>query len=171
LQLVNNRTEVYFLQQGLSQNKIYNPSEVFERFGVSPKQIIDLKALVGDPSDNISGLMKVGPKTASQLIQKFGNIEGIYKYLEKPSSRQSKNLIKESLAENLIKNKGKIILNKTLVTIVDKAPGINISVLQNCRVSKIDTEKVLKVFEKLGFKSLSKRLNTLTAEKKQTKLF
>ena len=171
LQLVNNRTEVYFLQQGLSQNKIYNPSEVFKRFGVSPKQIIDLKALVGDPSDNISGLMKVGPKTASQLIQKFGNIEGIYKYLEKPSSRQSKNLIKESLAENLIKNKGKVILNKTLVTIVDKAPGINISVLQNCRVSKIDTEKVLKVFEKLGFKSLSKRLNTLTAEKKQTKLF
>jgi len=47
------------------------------------KQIIDLKALVGDPSDNISGLMKVGPKTASQLIQEFGNIEGIYQYLEK----------------------------------------------------------------------------------------
>jgi len=171
LQLVDDRTEVYFLQQGLNQNKTYNSSEVLERFGVSPEQIIDLKALVGDPSDNISGLMKVGPKTASQLIQKFKNIEGIYQYLEKPSSFQSNNLIKESLVENLIKNKKKVLLNKMLVTIRDKAPGINISVLQNCRVLKTDTEKALKVFEKLGFKSLTKRLITLSTEKMQTKLF
>jgi len=171
LQLVDNRTEVYFLQQGLNQNKIYNSSEVFKRFGVSPKQIIDLKALVGDPSDNIFGLANVGPKTASQLIQKFGSIEDIYQYLEKPSSRQSDNLIKESLAQNLIKNKEKVFLNKMLVTIQDKAPGINISVLQNCRVSKTDPEKALKVFKTLGFKSLAKRLTTLAAEKKQTKLF
>jgi len=124
------------LQQGLSQNKIYNSSEVLERFGVSPKQIIDLKALVGDPSDNISGLVKVGPKTASQLIQEFGDIDGIYQYLEKPSSRQSKNLIRESLVENLVKNKKKVLLNKTLVTILDKAPGINVPVIQSCRVFK-----------------------------------
>jgi len=171
LQLIDNRTEVYFLQQGLTQNKIYNSPEVFERFGVSPEQIIDLKALVGDPSDNIFGLVKVGPKTASQLIQKFKNIEGIYKYLEKPSSNQPDNLIKESLVQNLIKNKKKILLNKILVTIQDKAPGINMSVLQNCRVSKTDPEKALKIFKKLGFKSLSKRLNALATEKKQTKLF
>jgi len=171
LQLVDARTEVYFLQQGLKQNKIYNSSEVFERFGVSPEQIIDLKALVGDPSDNISGLMKVGLKTASGLIKKFGNIENVYQYLEKPSHSQPENLIKESLTQNLIKNKKKIILNKMLVTIQDKAPGINISVLQNCRVLKTNTEKALKNFEKLGFKSLAKKLSTLTAEKKQTKLF
>jgi len=171
LQLIDTRTEVYFLQQGLNQNKIYNSPEVLERFGVSPKQIIDLKALVGDPSDNISGLMKVGPKTASQLIQEFGNIEGIYQYLEKPSSRQSKNLIRESLVENLVKNKKKVLLNKTLVTILDKAPGINVPVIQSCRVLKTDMEKVLNVFEKLGFKSLTKRLITLAGEKKQTKLF
>lgn len=171
LQLVDNRTEVYFLQQGLTQNKIYNSSDVFERFGVSPKQIIDLKALVGDPSDNIFGLVKVGPKTASQLIQKFGNIESIYQYLEKPLSRQPSNLIKKSLAQNLVKNKKKILLNKMLVTIQDKAPGIDISILQNCRVSKTDTDKALKVFEKLGFKTLTKRLKTIIGEKRQTKLF
>ncbi len=171
LQLIDNRTEVYFLQQGLNQNKVYNSSEVLERFGVSPKQIIDLKALVGDPSDNISGLMKVGPKTASQLIQEFGNIEGIYQYLEKPSSHQSKNLIRESLAENLVKNKKKVFLNKTLVTIMDKAPGINVPVVQDCRVLETNIEKALNVFEKLGFKSLTKRLINLAGEKKQTKLF
>ena len=171
LQLVDDKTEVYFLQQGLNQNRIYNSSEVIERFGVSPEQIIDLKALVGDPSDNISGLMNVGPQTASKLIQELGNIENIYQYLEKPLSSQPKNLIKESLAQNLIKNKKKVILNKTLVTIVDKAPGINVSILQNCRVSEIDIKKVLKTFEKIGFKNLSKRLRILIAEKKQTKLF
>jgi len=171
LQLVDDRTEVYFLRQGLKQNKIYNSLEVFKRFGVSPKQIIDLKALVGDPSDNIFGLTNVGNKTASRLIQKFGSIENIYQYLEKPSTSQPKNLIKKSLAQNLIKNKEKIFLNKTLITIQDKAPGINISILQNCHVLKINPEKVLKVFKKLGFKSLSKRLINLTSEKKQTKLF
>ncbi len=171
LQLVDEKTEVYFLQQGLTQNRIYKPSEVIERFGVSPKQIIDLKALVGDPSDNISGLSNVGIKTASKLIQEFGSIKGIYQYLEKPLSSQPDNLIKESLTQNLIQNKEKVFLNKTLVTIIDKAPGINISVLQNCRVLKTDTEKVLKVFEKLGLKSLSEKLKILIAKKKQTKLF
>ena len=171
LQLVDNRTEVYFLQQGLTQNKIYHYSEVIERFGVSPEQIIDFKALVGDPSDNIFGLVKVGPKTASQLIQKFGSIENIYQYLEKPSSRQPDNLIKKSLSQNLIKNKKKILLNKILVTIQDKAPGINISALQNCRVLKTNTEKALKIFKKLGFKTLTKRLKTIIGEKKQSKLF
>jgi len=171
LQLVDEKTEVYFLQQGLTQNRIYKPSEVIERFGVSPKQIIDLKALVGDPSDNISGLSNVGIKTASKLIQEFGSIKGIYQYLEKPFSSQPDNLIKESLTQNLIQNKEKVFLNKTLVTIIDKAPGINISVLQNCRVLKTDTEKVLKVFEKLGLKSLSEKLKILIAKKKQTKLF
>jgi len=171
LQLVDPKTEVYFLRQGLNENKIYNSAEVFERFGVYPKQIIDLKALVGDPSDNISGLAKVGPKTAAELIQKFGNIESIYQYLEEHSSLDSKNLIRESLSQNLIKNKEKVLLNKMLVTIKDEAPGINLSALQNCKILETDIEKVLKVFKKLGFKSLTKRLITLAAKEKQTKLF
>lgn len=171
LQLIDDRTEVYFLQQGLTQNKVYNSSEVFERFGVFPKQIIDFKALVGDSADNIIGLAKVGPKTASQLIQKFTNLENIYQYLEKPLSNQPNNLIKRSLAESLVREKEKILLNKMLVTIRDKALGIDSSAVQACRISKIHPEKASKVLKEIGLKSLSKRLEDLSIETRQTKLF
>jgi DNA polymerase-1 len=169
LQLVDPKTEVYFLQQGLKANKIYKSLDVQKRFGVAPQQIIDFKALVGDPADNIKGIKNVGPKTAAFLIQKFKNIEKIYQYLSK--TKKDENLIKESLKKELLQNKEQVLLNKRLVTIQKKAPNVTSQSIEECQVKKINTEKAFPVLKEIGLKKFSEKVKEMDQKLKQNKLF
>ncbi len=80
LQLVeDDKIIVRTFNKGVSDTTIYDEKAVIAKYGFAPKYMVDYKALVGDPSDNIKGVLGVGPKTATELIQKFGNIERIWK--------------------------------------------------------------------------------------------
>jgi len=155
-QLIDKQTSVYFFRHGISQTKIYDQKAVKERFDLSPQQLIDFKALSGDPSDNIKGVPGIGPKTALNLIKKFKNIEKLYQHLEKCVKTKREYLIKEPLVELLLKNKKQVFLDKELVTIIQKIPGLNLTKLK--RLKAFDLEKIAHIFQEFGFKSLIKRL-------------
>ena len=86
-QLVDDVTSVYFTRKGTSDVKIMNEKSLRDEYGVTPKQFIDLKALQGDSSDNIPGVAGVGPKTATELIQKYSSIENLYEHLDEISGK------------------------------------------------------------------------------------
>ncbi|KKR39497.1 MAG: polymerase protein, partial [Candidatus Woesebacteria bacterium GW2011_GWB1_40_101] len=92
LQLVDEKTKVYMPIKGLTDAKLFGKDEVVERLGVNPEQVVDYKALVGDQSDNYSGVSGVGPKTTISLIEKYGTLEEIYKHLGDLPEKLGKNL-------------------------------------------------------------------------------
>jgi DNA polymerase-1 len=110
MQLVNGNITVITPQIGFSKSNLYTPDEVQKKLGVLPEQIPDYKALAGDPSDNYKGVKGVGPKTASELIRKFGTVENL---LEKLS-----NVENEKLRLNLENHRDVITLTKKIATIV-----------------------------------------------------
>lgn len=147
LQLVNQNTAIYFLRQGISEIKIYDQKAVEERYGLKPQQLIDYKALRGDPSDNIPGVKGIGEKTALSLIQKFGSLGKIYENIEQ---------LPPTTKKLLLEQKEMAFLSKKLVTIKSDLPVIDNS--ENYQFKKIDQEKVKEFLQKLGFKSLIQRL-------------
>lgn len=92
LQLVDENVEVLFFQKGISETKLYDVAAVKERYGLTPAQLIDYKALRGDPSDNVPGVAGIGEKTASLLIQKYGSIDGVYAHLDEVEEKYAKKL-------------------------------------------------------------------------------
>ncbi|MCX6741040.1 MAG: hypothetical protein NTY61_01435 [Candidatus Parcubacteria bacterium] len=154
LQLINPNTEVYFLHKGLSDLQIYNQEAVMNRFGLEPEQLIDFKALRGDPSDNISGVKGIGEKTALALIQKFGNLEKVYQHLEQCSEKKCE--VKDSLRELLLANKDKAFFDKNLVTI--KKDLVEIGVAEDYHLNGINQQAAINALQDLGFQSLAKRL-------------
>lgn len=147
LQLVTNETKVYAMRRGLSDSVLYDEEKVHERYGLSPKQIIDYKGLRGDPSDNIPGVKGIGEKTATTLLQNFGSVEGVYEHLEE---------IKGAVKEKLQKDKANALLSKELATINLKAP-VELE-LEKARLHDFDREKLVKLFGELNFFSLVKRI-------------
>lgn len=100
LQLVDSRTKVYTLRKGMSDTVTYDEKAVKERYGLKPTQLIDYKALRGDPSDNIPGVKGIGEKTGSELIGEFGSIEKLYASLDKDDKRAK--ALKPSVREKLL---------------------------------------------------------------------
>ncbi len=147
LQLVDDNIKVFFLKKGIKEVEIYDKEKVIERFGIEPQFLPDLKALIGDPSDNIIGIKGIGEKTASNLIKKFGNIEKIIEAAEK-------GLIEYSLRKAILENKDRLILNKDLATII-KDVDIN---LQLKKYQRPLDKQLISVLEELGFKSIIARL-------------
>ncbi len=145
-QLVNDQIFVATPILGLTNIKIYDKSEVNQKFEVEPYQIVDYKALVGDPSDNYPGAKGIGPVTAVKLIKQFGNIDNIYKNLDKIDSEKIKKI--------LIREKGNVFLSKKLATIVTNAP-IEIDI-EKMRFNGFD-KKLKDFFEKYQIYSLAKR--------------
>ena len=122
----------------------YTPSEVKEEYGVTPEEFIELKALMGDSSDNIPGLPGVGPKTARKIMENYGSIENAYAHIDEIKPKKAQ----EAMAENpeLLR------LSLKLVTIVRNAPVVFDS--ETFRVHNIYTVRAYESFKRLGFKSL-----------------
>lgn len=117
LQLVSNNVTVQLAatKAGSPEVRIYNLEKIKEEYGVTPLQMIEIKALQGDSSDNIPGVAGVGPKTAGTLIQKFGTIENLFENIETAD-------IRENLKNKLLTDKENAFLSKTLGTINCEVP-------------------------------------------------
>lgn len=150
-QLVDNDTHIWMPARGKQRGDIeYDAALVEKKLGIKPLQVIDLKALMGDTSDNIPGVKGIGPKTAAALIQKFGSVEEVYHFLDQ--NPQGGELIKGALLQKLILGKDSAFLSKDLATIECQAP-IDFE-LEKCRVTGYDKNQVVEIFQKYGFKSL-----------------
>lgn len=147
---------VYMPVKGLSEAKLYGEKEVTERLGVPPKLVVDYKALAGDSSDNYPGVAGIGPKTASDLVNRFGSIEALYKDIENIPG------ISEGVKTKLITGKESATLSKTLATIRMDVPldvDWNAVVLKN-----LATREAKDMLSELHFHSLIKRLEQPQAE-------
>lgn len=147
LQLVlGEKIVVRMFKKGVSETETHNEKTVEEKFGLKPDQFVDYKALVGDPSDNIKGVPGVGPKTAAELIKKFGNIENIYKNLSSD----------KKLEQKLAPFAEEARLSKELV-VLRRDATISVGDLESLKVSE-DRGDTKRYFETLGFATLIKRL-------------
>ncbi|MBQ9167010.1 MAG: DNA polymerase I [Oscillospiraceae bacterium] len=117
LQLIDENVHVKLVisKPGKTMATLYTREKFEEEYGFEPKKLIDLKALMGDSSDNIPGIAGVGPKTATDLLLKFGSLDGVYEHLDDPS-------IKPKLREKLEKDKDNAYLSYDLATIRPEAP-------------------------------------------------
>ncbi|MGT2833710.1 DNA polymerase I [Streptococcus halotolerans] len=114
IQLADHNTVVEISKKGVSEFEEFTPAYLMEKMGITPEQFIDLKALMGDKSDNIPGVTKIGEKTGLKLLLEHGSLEGIYDNID--GMKQSK------MKENLINDREQAFLSKTLATINTKAP-------------------------------------------------
>jgi len=149
LQLVDAHTKVYMPVKGLSESKLYGEREVEEKFGIKASQMVDYKALVGDPSDNYPGVAGIGPKTAASLLSQFKTLEQLYQKLDRVDNEGLRKKLKES-AESAE-------MAKKLATIVTDVP-IEIN-LDRCQLKNFDRPNVHHLFEELEFRSLIPRLS------------
>ena len=151
-------------KMGTTTTEIYTPSRIKEEYGVTPLQMIDIKALQGDSSDCIPGVAGVGQKTAGDLIQKFTSIKNIYDNIDTLE-------IKENLKNKLVNDKEKAFLSYTLGTIINNVPidcELNDLVPQNADEQKVRTMladlEMFKIIEKLNLSAPT------VAEKKEEKV-
>jgi DNA polymerase-1 len=164
LQLVDDeKTHVFIPGRGrFSKDKEYDEAGVKQKLGVSPDQIPDLKALMGDPSDNIPGVKGIGEKTAVKLIQEFGSIENLYTTVdalakqESEGSRSQHQLVKGAVLTKLVADEQMAFLSKKLATIHHNAP-IEFK-LEKCVTKDYDKHKVAELFERYQFNSLKSLL-------------
>ncbi len=166
-QLVDENIHVWLPGAGsYSKDKEYTRKDVYLKLGVWPEQVVDLKALMGDPSDNIKGVKGIGPKTAVSLLKTFKNIKNLYKELDKIKDLDKKEQleiikknnwpIKPKVLENLLKYKQDAFLSYELAKI-DTNLDIDFD-LEKCKVSSYDKQKAIEYFKNLGFNSLIKYL-------------
>lgn len=153
LQLVDDHISVYNPYKG--EGVYFDIRQVEEKFGVKPKNIVDLLSLMGDSVDNIPGVKGIGEKTASGLLKEFKSIDRLLNNLDKIKSDKLKDLIRE--------NKKMIILSRELAEL-----PTNIEVdldLKDLSLGQINSEKLYEIFSKLEFKSLLKNLCKIVQEK------
>ena len=120
LQLIDDRTRVMYTKKGISDIKLYDNAAFAEDYeGLVPLQLIDLKGLMGDTSDNIPGVPGVGPKTALKLIAEYGTVENVIAHVEEVKGK--------SLKEKLINNREQALLSKELAKIYTEVPGLDLT--------------------------------------------
>jgi DNA polymerase-1 len=135
------------MRRGFTDTVVYDTAKVKERYGMTPEEFVEFKALKGDPSDNIPGVPGIGEKTASDLICEYGSLEAIYQNLSK---------IKPALAEKLEKGKKSAFLSRELSQIVTDIP-LDFDAAK-CNTIDYNRGKVFELFRDLGFKSLLKKI-------------
>lgn len=162
-QLVNDKTQVYLNKRGLSELKIINEQALKEEFGLKPSQMVFVKSLMGDASDNIPGVKGIGEKTAISLINKYGSLDGVYEHLDELS---------EKVRQKLVDCKDDAYMSLELARIKCDA---NLDVeLRDLEIKFPFSSKVKEIFQHNDFKSLVKRdelydLSGAEEKKKTTK--
>ncbi len=154
LQLVNENVKVYTMGKGIRDTVIYDINKVEERFGVKPEQMVDFKALIGDPSDNIPGVEGIGKKTAAEIIQKYDNIKNLYEELATDTA-----VLKPKVKEMLKKNKESALMSRELSQ-MKKDVDIEFKI-EDCKFGNFDQIKIEEIFKKLEFNSLIPRIQSL----------
>ena len=137
---------------GKTETDLFNREKIVETYGIEPKQLIEVKGLQGDASDNIPGVPGIGEKTALSLIQRFGSIENLYNKIE-----NNEDGLKGKQREKIVANKDLAILSKTLGTINLEVPIED--TLEQFKIEEWDKEKVLKIFKELNFNRYIERFN------------
>lgn len=154
LQLVDESTAVYLLKRGVKKAVLYDEIKVRERYsGLKPDQLDDLRALMGDPSDNIPGIKGIGEKTAIKLLRKFGTVEELYKYL---GQNKKEALMSTKVKKLLNKQKKQAFLSKELAEIKKDIP-VDVS-LKESRWGDYNKKEAVEMLKELEFDSLIKRL-------------
>ncbi|WP_414839930.1 DNA polymerase I [Carnobacterium sp. TMP28] len=149
-QLAKENVRVDITVKGVSELKEYTIESIADEMGIKPKQIIDLKGLAGDASDNIPGVTKIGEKTALKLLKEYHSVEGVYEHVDE--------LKKSKMKENLINEKEIAFLSKRLATIMLDTP-ITIGV-DDLAYSGPDIEKLIQFYKEMDFKTHLSKLDT-----------
>ena len=139
-QLLSDKVQIYLIRK----NKFYTESDLMTDWGVTPQQAIDFQAMVGDASDNVPGIPKIGPKTATALLQQFGTLEEMLKHTDQIKAKGTR--------QNVEQNVENARLSKELVTLHTNVP-INIPwTAAQCRGPK--ESEIIALMKKWGFRSL-----------------
>lgn len=158
-QLTSNRVKVRIphTKMGKTETETFGREEVLKKYGVTPKQLIEVKGLQGDTSDNIPGVPGIGEKTALELVKKYKTIDGIYEAIEKGEDD-----LKPKARERLLENKELAMLSRTLGTI-----NLEVPIEENLEEFKIkewNKEEVFSKFKELNFNRFIDRFNLKSEE-------
>ncbi|HEQ4675849.1 TPA: DNA polymerase I [Streptococcus pyogenes] len=148
IQLTDENTVVEISKKGVAEFEEFTPAYLMEKMGLTPNQFIDLKALMGDKSDNIPGVTKIGEKTGLKLLHEFGSLEGIYEHIDGFKASKMK--------ENLINDRDQAFLSKTLATINTASP-ITIG-LDDIVYNGPDVASLSQFYDEMDFVQLKKGL-------------
>lgn len=161
MQLVSDRVKILTPAKGNNPPVLYGIEEVKNKYGVRPDQIVDYKALIGDPSDNIPGVMGIGKVTASKLLNEYETLDGIYEALntksETGNTKQITNFkLGEKVAQKLIDGRDSAFLSRDLSRIVT---DMDITVdEEEIEYEGLEREELKEELGELGFKSLTRRV-------------
>lgn len=158
MQLVNEQVRILTPAKNGNPPVLYGPEEVVAKYGVTPDKIVDYKALIGDPGDNIPGVAGIGPKSAATLINQFGTLEAIYDKLDQVTN--------EKIREKLIAGRESAFLSQDLSRIVVDM-DIKDTKMEGMEYRGLQGQALKEKFEELGFKSLVKRFFGDQEEKKK----
>ncbi|WP_042681049.1 DNA polymerase I [Anaerosalibacter massiliensis] len=148
LQLASENSKVLVTRKGITELEIFDDKAIMDKYGITPKQFVDLKGLMGDQSDNIPGVPGIGEKTGLKLLKEFGSMENIYENIEDVSGKKRK--------ESLMEYKQQAFMSRKLAEIVINVP-IEINV-EEFKVEEPHWEGLKDLYEKLEFKSLLEKI-------------
>ncbi len=154
LQLVTPRTRLMTTRSGVENTIMYDVARIEERFGLRPDQMVDYKALKGDPSDNIPGVPGVGEKTAAKLIREFGSLDELYAHIDEVTP--------EKLREKLREHFDQVQMGRDLSRIVRDLP-VELD-LEAARLGDYDRDTVVRLFREYEFRTLIERLPPMAGE-------
>ncbi|HCY8095272.1 TPA: DNA polymerase I [Staphylococcus aureus] len=145
-QLATDNVTIYYTKKGVTDVDHYTPDFIAEKYnGLTPNQIIDMKGLMGDTSDNIPGVAGVGEKTAIKLLNQFDTVEGVYEHLDEISGKK--------LKEKLQNSKEDALMSKELATINVDSP-IEVKLEDTLMTHQDEQQEKIELFKKLEFKQL-----------------
>ena len=161
-QLATEHIKIDITVKGVSDLESYTPEHIAEKYdGLKPLQIIDMKGLAGDASDNIPGVTKIGEKTAIKLLKQYESVEGIYEHIDE--------MKKSKMKENLINDRELAFLSKQLATINTDAPvEVNVDSL---KYEGKDLDKLVPFYKEMNFKTFLERLNIVDDQEMDDILF
>lgn len=148
LQLTSDDTRVLITKRGITELEEYDRSKIIEEYGITPEQLIHLKGLMGDKSDNIPGVPGIGEKTGIKLLKQFSTIENLYDNIDEVKGKKTK--------ESLIEHKSMALLSKELGEIIRTVP-IEFS-MEELKVKEPDWNRLVELYEMFEFGSLLSKI-------------
>ncbi|MCR8969459.1 DNA polymerase I [Facklamia sp. 7083-14-GEN3] len=153
-QLASDKTTVYITRKGVSDLEAYTPQSIQDKWGIEPLQIIDMKGLMGDSSDNYPGITRVGEKTALKLLHQFGSVEAMYDRLDELKASKMK--------ENIINDEANARMSKDLARILHDAP-IELTI-EETLLEQPDYQALAEFYRQMDFQSFLKDLQVEQGE-------